>query len=57
VGGGIIDAPVCGAHRKVAMLADTLKAALAEELQKLKSLPVDELLAQRYNKFMAMGAL
>ncbi len=54
---GIIEEPLGGAHRNVAMMADTLKAALTEELHKLKSLPVDELLAQRYNKFMAMGAL
>jgi acetyl-CoA carboxylase carboxyl transferase subunit alpha len=54
---GIIAEPLGGAHRNVAVMADTLKAALTEELHKLKSLPVDELLAQRYNKFMAMGAL
>lgn len=54
---GIIDEPLGGAHRNVAVMADTLKAVLTEELHKLKSLPIDELLAQRYNKFMAMGAL
>ena len=54
---GIIDEPLGGAHRDVVAMADTLKAALTEELHVLKSLPIDELLAKRYNKFMAMGAL
>lgn len=52
----VIDEPLGGAHRNVAEMAATLKAVLVDELHTLKSLPLEELLAQRYNKFMAMGA-
>ncbi len=37
-------------------MAAALKSLLAEELHALKALSIDELLAQRYKKFMAMGA-
>jgi len=53
---GIIDEPLGGAHRNVVEMAETLKATLTDELHKLKSLSIDELLTRRYNKFMAMGA-
>jgi acetyl-CoA carboxylase carboxyl transferase subunit alpha len=53
----VIDEPLGGAHRNVTEMAETLKAVLSEELHKLKSMSVDELLEQRYKKFMAMGAI
>ena len=51
----VIDEPLGGAHRNVIEMASTLKAVLADELHQLKLLPVNELLDQRYQKFMAMG--
>ncbi len=52
----VIDEPLGGAHRNVVEMAATLKAVLTDELNKLKALPIDELLEKRYRKFMAMGA-
>ena len=53
----IVDEPLGGAHRNVSEMAETLKEVLTDELHTLKSLSIDELLARRYNKFMAMGAV
>ena len=53
----VIDEPLGGAHRDIALMAETLKAVLTEELHELKALSLDEFIAQRYKKFMAMGAL
>ncbi|KTD24362.1 acetyl-CoA carboxylase carboxyl transferase subunit Alpha [Legionella lansingensis] len=57
---GLIDAvipePLGGAHRNVVEMAARLKEALLNELRILKTFSVDELLEQRYKKFMAMGA-
>ena len=44
-----------GAHRDAVAMADTLRAALAEELEHLACLPVPELLENRFQKFMHMG--
>lgn len=52
----VVDEPLGGAHRNLAEMAETLKAVLTDELHALKSLPVDQLQAMRYKKFMAMGA-
>ncbi len=52
----VVDEPLGGAHRNVVEMTTRLKAVLAEELHKLKSLSGPELLERRYNKFMAMGA-
>jgi acetyl-CoA carboxylase carboxyl transferase subunit alpha len=52
----VVDEPLGGAHRDVVGMADRLKAVLTDELHQLQSLPLDELLEQRYRKFMAMGA-
>lgn len=53
----VVDEPLGGAHRNVAEMAETLKSVLAEELKKLKAIQLDDLLEQRYKKFMAMGAI
>lgn len=53
---GVIKEPLGGAHRDVADMAARLKRILVSELRELKNLPMDTLLQQRYNKFMAMGA-
>lgn len=52
----VVDEPLGGAHRNVAEMSMSLKAVLSDELRKLKSLSMDELLERRYTKFMAMGA-
>jgi acetyl-CoA carboxylase carboxyl transferase subunit alpha len=57
---GLIDAvipePLGGAHRNVGEMTSRLKAFLIEQLHALKVFPIDELIDQRYRKFMAMGA-
>lgn len=52
----VVDEPLGGAHRNVTEMAMTLKAVLTDELRKLQSISTDKLLADRYTKFMAMGA-
>ena len=52
----VVDEPLGGAHRNVPQMMETLKAVLTDELHALQSLSMDDLLARRYNKFMAMGA-
>ena len=52
----MIQEPLGGAHRDFAKMAATLKTVLTDELQVLRKLPLDKLLMQRYQKFMAMGA-
>jgi len=52
---GVIDEPLGGAHRDVDSIANSLKQALLESLARLDAIPEDELLAQRYNKFMSFG--
>lgn len=52
----VIEEPLGGAHRDVVALTSSLKKVLTDELKKLKSLSIDELLLHRYQKFMAMGA-
>jgi acetyl-CoA carboxylase carboxyl transferase subunit alpha len=51
----VLDEPKGGAHRDAAAMAETLRAALAEELEHLARLPVPELLENRFQKFMHMG--
>ena len=53
----VVDEPLGGAHRNVVEMTDTLRAVLTDELHSIKSLSLDELLALRYKKFMAMGAV
>ncbi len=51
----IVPEPVGGAHRKPAEMAETLREALTRELQRLRQIPVEDLLEQRYRKFRRMG--
>lgn len=53
----VIEEPLGGAHRDVAAMAQSLKEAITEELQALKSMSLDTLQAQRYEKFMKIGAM
>lgn len=52
----LLEEPLGGAHRDIAAMSKSLKKTLANELGKLKSLSMDELLARRYEKLMAIGA-
>lgn len=52
----IVPEPPGGAHRKPSKAADNLKIALTEALVNLSSVPIDELLETRYQKFRKMGA-
>ena len=51
----IVPEPLGGAHRNIDLMAQTLKAALSEQLKRIKHLPMDQLLAMRYKKLMAYG--
>ena len=52
----IIEEPLGGAHRNVDEITSRLKATLTENLTLLQQKPSEQLLEERYNKFMAMGA-
>ncbi len=51
----IVREPVGGAHRNQQEMAATLKGVLARAFSRLRQLPLDELLEQRYQKFRRMG--
>ncbi|RLQ22764.1 acetyl-CoA carboxylase carboxyl transferase subunit alpha [Seongchinamella sediminis] len=56
---GIVDAtipePLGGAHRDVDAMAERIKAHLLEQLQGLEQLPLEDLLAKRYQRLMSYG--
>ena len=56
---GIVDLtipePLGGAHRDVAAVAASIKAALIEQIDRLCALDLDELVARRYKRLMAYG--
>ena len=56
---GIVDAtieePLGGAHRDVELMAARIKSHIETELQKLKHLSEEELLATRYERLMSYG--
>jgi acetyl-CoA carboxylase carboxyl transferase subunit alpha len=51
----LIAEPLGGAHRNYPAAADNLKATLIKQLDDLQQVPVDELLAMRYQKFRNIG--
>ena len=51
----IVDEPVGGAHRDHASMAANLKATLKQQLSQLKSLPLDQLMSERYDRIMSFG--
>lgn len=53
---GIIDEPIGGAHQDPALTGERVQATLLEHLNGLASLSQEELVAQRYEKFRAIGA-
>ncbi|MDP3561254.1 MAG: acetyl-CoA carboxylase carboxyltransferase subunit alpha [Legionellaceae bacterium] len=52
----IVEEPLGGAHRNLSAMTSSLKATLTQELNRLTSLSIDDLLDRRYEKLMAMGA-
>ena len=53
----IVNEPLGGAHRDLDQVADSLKAGLVENLDRLTAKPVETLLEDRYQRLMAYGAL
>jgi acetyl-CoA carboxylase carboxyl transferase subunit alpha len=51
----IIDEPLGGAHRDIDSMAHQIKIALAEDIDALGRLTMDDLLAQRYQRLMSFG--
>ena len=51
----LIPEPPGGAHHNPSLASDNLKAALLKNLAELKSLPIDELLEKRYQKYRVIG--
>ncbi|MEM7198712.1 MAG: acetyl-CoA carboxylase carboxyltransferase subunit alpha [Planctomycetota bacterium] len=51
----VVSEPLGGAHRDVATTVQGVRAQLVRWLQELRAIPVDELLAQRHEKFRRMG--
>jgi acetyl-CoA carboxylase carboxyl transferase subunit alpha len=52
---GIVPEPTGGAHRNHQEMATTLKGSLLKAFDRLRQLPLDALLDQRYQKFRRMG--
>ena len=52
---GIIEEPAGGAHRQVKAAIENTKNAIMSELNKLKKLPIDEVLNNRFEKFRKLG--
>lgn len=51
----VIREPLGGAHRNTAQMAERIRAALEEELEQLAQVPLDELVATRYQRLLAYG--
>jgi acetyl-CoA carboxylase carboxyl transferase subunit alpha len=52
----VIEEPLGGAHRDEKAIASKLKSILIDNLNQLKQQSTQDLLEQRYNKLMAIGA-
>ena len=52
----IVREPIGGAHRNQSQMATRLKAVLMNELDALEQLPVEQLLARRYERIRSYGA-
>ena len=51
-----IPEPLGGAHRDLDTMAETLKGRLIEQLDRLQSEPVDQLVEKRFNRLMSYGS-
>jgi acetyl-CoA carboxylase carboxyl transferase subunit alpha len=52
---GVVSEPLGGAHRNVEVMAQRLKQALVENLQRLRALDLESLLTTRYERLMRYG--
>lgn len=56
---GIVDAtipePMGGAHRDVELMAQRIKAHIVTQLERLQQLPLEDLLAKRYQRLLSYG--
>jgi len=52
---GIVPEPLGGAHRDVDGIAETLKETLEEQLAEIEAIPMDQLLAARYDRLRGYG--
>jgi acetyl-CoA carboxylase carboxyl transferase subunit alpha len=52
---GIVPEPLCGAHRHPEAAVTLVGDAIAQYLDELTALPIDDLLMQRYAKFRRLG--
>ncbi len=52
----IIPEPLGGAHRNLEEMAQNIKKQISETLNGLKTLPIDVLVEQRYQRLMAIGS-
>jgi acetyl-CoA carboxylase carboxyl transferase subunit alpha len=51
----VVPEPALGAHRKPETAAESLRVRLRHHLDQLQGLSGDELVAQRYQRFRALG--
>jgi acetyl-CoA carboxylase carboxyl transferase subunit alpha len=54
---GEIQEPMGGAHRNPEDAAQAVKKVIKKTVKELKTIPIDELLRQRYEKFRKMGTV
>ena len=54
---GIVKEPLGGAHQNPEAMAENVKERILKDLQELKPVPTDELIAKRIDKFCAMGVV
>ena len=56
---GIVDAtieePLGGAHRDIALISERLQTHLVSELDRLRAMPLDEMLEARYQRLLSYG--
>ena len=52
---GTIEEPLGGAHRDIDMTSDRIKSYLITQLDVLEQLPVEDMLAKRYERLMSYG--
>lgn len=51
----IIDEPLGGAHRDADAMAETIRGRLLDHIEQLERLPMDQLVAARYQRLMSYG--
>ena len=51
----VIEEPKGGAHRDPGLISERLKAAVVRHIRELNTMPAEELLEQRYQKFRQIG--